>query len=73
MPRSHPNPRRGGRVAGLPPELPQVNRNAAGIDIGTESHYVAVPAGRDPEGRAVRQATYDERSFPPCPPPLSSP
>ena len=24
-----------------------VHRHAAGIDIGNESHYVAVPAGRD--------------------------
>jgi transposase len=54
MPRSRPNPHRRGRVAGLPPELRQVNLNAAGIDVGAESHYVAVPEGRDPEGRDVR-------------------
>ncbi len=54
MPKSRPNPRRG-RAAGLPPELRQVNLNAAGIDVGAESHYVAVPEGRDPEGRDVRQ------------------
>jgi len=29
--------------------LGQLNINAAGIDIGTEFHYVAVPSGRDPE------------------------
>ena len=31
--------------------LGQVNINAAGIDIGAEFHYVAVPSGRDPEGQ----------------------
>jgi len=29
--------------------LPPLNRNAAGIDVGSAAHYVAVPAGRDPE------------------------
>ncbi len=33
--------------ASLPPQLQQVNLNAAGIDIGATSHFVAVPAGRD--------------------------
>lgn len=41
-----------------PPELPvefeKININAAGVDIGSEKHYVAVPKGRDPEGRDVR-------------------
>jgi transposase len=32
----------------LPPGFEQVNLNAAGIDIGAESHWVAVPADRDP-------------------------
>jgi transposase len=31
----------------LPPSLKQVHLNAAGIDVGSESHYVAVPADRD--------------------------
>ena len=35
-------------------QLEQLNLNAAGIDIGSESHYVAVPKGRDPEGQDVR-------------------
>jgi len=35
-------------------EFKQINFNAAGIDIGSESHYVAVPEGRDPEGKDVR-------------------
>jgi len=34
--------------------LKQLNLNAAGIDIGAELHYVAVPNGRDPEGQDVR-------------------
>lgn len=31
----------------LPPELQQVHLNAAGIDVGSEFHFVAVPPGRD--------------------------
>lgn len=31
-----------------------INTNAAGIDIGSEVHYVAVPAGRDKNGEDVR-------------------
>ncbi len=31
------------------PGLEVVHRHAAGIDIGNESHYVAVAPGRDPE------------------------
>jgi transposase len=53
-PRSRPNPHRG-RAAGLPLELRQVNLNAAGVDIGAGSYYVAGPEGRDPEGCDVRQ------------------
>src|SRR5688572_26323247 len=33
--------------AALPPQLRHVNLNAAGIDIGATSHFVAVPEGRD--------------------------
>ena len=29
--------------------LPQVNANAAGIDVGARSHFEAVPADRDAE------------------------
>src|SRR5215217_3206500 len=32
----------------LPQQLQHINLNAAGIDIGSERHMVAVPAGRDP-------------------------
>ena len=35
-------------AAGLD-QLEQVNRNAAGIDLGATVHFVAVPPGRDPE------------------------
>lgn len=35
-------------------ELQHINFNAAGIDIGAETHYVAVPEGRDPKGQDVR-------------------
>ncbi len=35
-------------------EFKQINFNAAGIDIGAESHYVAVPEGRDIKGQDVR-------------------
>ncbi len=31
-----------------------INTNAAGIDIGAEFHYVAIPKGHDPEGKDVR-------------------
>jgi len=37
----------------LSSELPKLNLNAAGIDIGSQSHYVAVPQGRDE--RCVRE------------------
>ena len=43
------------RRRSLPPELQHVNLNAAGIDVGAEAHFVAVPAGRDPQGQNVRQ------------------
>jgi len=32
----------------------QIHSNAAGIDIGADTHFVAVPPGRDPEGKDVR-------------------
>ncbi len=35
------------KAADLPAELKHVNLNAAGIDIGSDRHMVAVPAGRD--------------------------
>jgi Transposase len=42
------------RKVPLPPQLQRVNLNAAGIDIGSEEHWAAVPPGRDFEGRDVR-------------------
>jgi len=36
---------KGNELEGLPP----LNRNAAGIDVGSAAHYVAVPTGRDAE------------------------
>jgi transposase len=35
------------KVTDLPEHLQQVNLNAAGIDIGSDRHVVAVPTGRD--------------------------
>ena len=34
--------------------LERINANAAGIDVGCNEHYVAVPPGRDAEGQDVR-------------------
>jgi hypothetical protein len=36
------------RVATADPSLSIINCNAAGIDVGNESHFVAVPPDRDP-------------------------
>lgn len=39
--------------------LERIHLNAAGVDIGAQTHYVAVPPGRDPEGKDVRSfATF---------------
>jgi transposase len=54
MPRSRPMIPGRSRGPKLPPELRRVNLNAAGVDVGAGSHYVAVPGGRDPEGCDVR-------------------
>jgi len=40
-------PSRKPRSKALPPQLQQVQFNAAGIDIGSEFHFVAVPPDRD--------------------------
>jgi hypothetical protein len=33
----------------LPPQLAAANLHAAGIDVGAEAHYVAVPPSDDPQ------------------------
>ena len=38
----------GRRLAGNDPSLTIVHPNAGGIDVGNESHFVAVPPDRDP-------------------------
>ena len=46
----------------LPKSLRRVNLDAAGIDIGSKSHYVAVPEGRDEHPvRKFRSFTTDLR------------
>ena len=43
-----------------PSLLKRINRNAAGIDCGSETHYVAVPPERDPEAvRSFKTFTTD--------------
>jgi transposase len=37
------------RISADDPGLEVVHRNVAGIDVGNESHFVAVPPGRDPQ------------------------
>ena len=44
--RQQPQPR---SKSALPPQLAAVNLHAAGIDIGAEAHYVAVPPSDDPQ------------------------
>jgi transposase len=48
------------KVTKLPAELSRVNLDAAGIDIGSASHFVAVPEGRDTESvREFKSFTAD--------------
>lgn len=45
-----PSSRRGGlplRATSFPKNLPMIHAHAAGIDVGSRQHYVAVPEGRD--------------------------
>jgi transposase len=44
---TQPRPRRSQARPAPASSLPQVNANAAGIDVGAVSHFVAVPADRD--------------------------
>jgi len=47
MKKSKPHRKSSRRKKGLSKQLKQINPNAAGIDIGSEEHYVAVPENRD--------------------------
>jgi transposase len=50
----------GGKKAKHPSLLKRINRNAAGIDCGSEAHYVAVPPERDAEPvRSFKAFTAD--------------
>ena len=40
-------PKSANRRSAPPEALPHINRNSAGIDVGSASHFVAVPADRD--------------------------
>jgi len=44
-----------GKRNSTPPQWEHIHLHAAGIDVGSEEHYVAVPPGRDPEGVDVRR------------------
>jgi hypothetical protein len=61
MARSKPKTARADkRSPTLPPQLAAVNRQAAGIDIGAEAHYGAVPPSDDPQPvRCVGAYTAD--------------
>jgi len=52
--------RRASQSHQLPAPLQHVHLNAAGIDVGAESHYVAVPVDRDPQPvRSFSAFTHD--------------
>jgi transposase len=54
------SPRARGKKAKHPSLLKRINLDAAGIDCGSETHYVAVPPERDPEPvRSFRTFTPD--------------
>lgn len=55
------------RKVPLPPQLKRVNLNAAGIDIGSEEHWAAVPPGRDREGQDVRGLELLPETYAPWP------
>jgi transposase len=48
MPRPRKSRKRRSQKVDLTTELQPINRHAAGIDVGSAEHYVAVPVGRDP-------------------------
>ena len=58
-PRSRPKGRNGSKRV-TPSLLQRIKTNAAGIDCGSEQHYVAVPSDRDPESvRSFKTFTAD--------------
>lgn len=61
MARGKPHSSRSAQSAqALPPPLAAVNLHAAGIDVGADSHYVAVPPSDDSSpGRGVGACTVD--------------
>jgi transposase len=48
MPRPRKSRKRRSQKVDLTTELQPINLHAAGIDVGSAEHYVAVPVGRDP-------------------------
>jgi hypothetical protein len=55
--RKPPQPR---STSALPPQLAAVNLHAAGIDVGAETHDVALPRSDDPQPvRGVGAYTVD--------------
>ena len=56
----NPEAKKGRGQKCLPAELSRVNLNAAGIDVGASSHFVAVPEGRwEQPGREFEAFTAD--------------
>jgi len=51
----HPRRRKNRRKPRLPRGLERVNLHAAGIDIGSRSHFVAVPPKTSPDGKDVQE------------------
>jgi transposase len=54
-PRRRPRRARKRRRTTLPASLEQVNLHAAGIDIGSRSHWVCVPQGSSPDGKVIKE------------------
>jgi transposase len=60
MPQKGKKTRRARKLTSLPENLKYINLDAAGIDVGSEYHYVAVPEGRDENGSVRRFGTFTE-------------
>lgn len=48
------------KLTSLPESLKFINLDAAGIDVGSEHHFVAVPEGRDENGSVQMFGTFTE-------------